>query len=484
MRWQKNLTENESISNWHETRWLAVDIILTVLLAFPGPLCSAQLNKATILFAKGVRKQFEPNRSEIYKAAEHLSVMVKCPDRLWPNYSWRDIQVVFIDVKQGNAVLWNDQAQKSTDKEPKITLVPASVFSPLSPGSFQFATYQGVTTLLIWWDGHQGYEAMVEFAIHEGFHETGQSNMSRAGRRGDFYPENWHARYLRRELIDSLTRAVSKPTADRLAAAAFWEKKISELYPGDVELNRPTDLREGTAEYIGKLGASLALLGCGSSDGDLYRKARKGLRTSQLSFGKELESYRIGLMAGLLLQKLPVKGWQQRAAKGEDLLDILLSDVKPQEQKEDKKLAAEFKNYYEEKNEQLAGVIESFEHKLTSHDFYVLAMPNSWRVGSYTARQHINFAFNGRVLTVALGTNSHFRKPETSLTVEIHHQDVGFLELGGEISGGYIYFPVARDELQLEVDGTYSVQTKSVKAFHLPAKAMRMEGFTTWLVAQ
>ena len=424
---------------------------------------------------------------EIYKAAEHLSLMTKCSHRLWPDYNWLDFQVIFVDPSKGLAVLWNDKSAGNSRGDPAISFVPTSSFSQVRSGSFKHITYKGVKTLVKVRRRGENFRSLTHFAIYHLFRETGQATMPHIEMRGDFYPVNWHARYLRRELIDSLRRAIKKREKKDLAEAAFWKMKLAELHPDEVKRNRAADLREGTAEYMSRLGTALAILGCDSSDEKVFRRAANLLdeRFRPNEFDQRYEPDAIGLMAGLLLQMEQVDVWQHRAMKGEDMLDILLANVQPRDQKYRRVLATRFKSFYEMENAERGRRVKRFVEKMTSDNYFVLAVPDSWRVGpSTTLGPTIIFDYAGNLTRMGVGRTSRFEKPKGHASVEIHQQDVGFWKIDGEQKETYFYFSVAKKDLRKELDGSYSVRNRHVVVESLVVKRLRIEGSTTWLIAQ
>lgn len=192
---------------------LAVMLLLAVHTALAQPATDQNTSQHTAL-----------ENSEIYKAAELLSIMVECPERLWPNYNWEHYQVIFIDAEQDKAVFWNDQSQ--TGEGPILSFPPASRFDRYVPGLYQFIKYKDARTMFMRRKQSQDFKDLIYLAIHEGFHNTGQSKMPSMKRRGEFYPEAWRARYLRRELMNSLRRAIKKKGRKGLPAAAYWRRKL------------------------------------------------------------------------------------------------------------------------------------------------------------------------------------------------------------------------------------------------------------------
>ena len=136
----------------------------------------------------------------------------ECPDRVWPGFPGREIQVLLADFRGRRALLWNDLRDGFRDI-PRLTAIPFGELPPLftSGSEYQFGVLYGKPTLGFAYDPKADPSWSTEVVAHEAFHRYVQRNWKGAGEsmeRGIRYPEPWGPRYLRRELIRSLRGAV------------------------------------------------------------------------------------------------------------------------------------------------------------------------------------------------------------------------------------------------------------------------------------
>jgi hypothetical protein len=419
--------------------------------------------------------------SELYRAAQKLTVMTECPDRVWPNYSWQKLQVVFAEPSQENAILWNPQSE--TSNPPKEMVLPAKNFARLAPGGFASGSYEGAYTFLMFRSASDDTYNVVFRTIHEVFHDIAQTNMPRDPFRGEQYPENWKARYYRWEMLRELRLAMLTGRSEHIGASAFWNLRWTSEFRADYENTRVIDVLEGSAEYAGRIGAALAGTGCKATEQQLMDEAKTRVGSDAVDFFKEGESYRLGFLAGLLLRMQHRPNWEKRVAGGERITDILFEKVEPATQPENSLAAAQFREHFEKRNIEIRGVGETFFTASESASNYVVAIPMAYSVGSYGASGHVRFPFHGTPLRLMLDSEWRFRTGNGG-QLRLGKRTVAVVALGTDDSKALVIFPVTREDVQKQKDGTYSINADSVRGERLLLSSQNIRDFTTWMLVQ
>ena len=280
--------------------------------------------------------------------AARLTRAFACSEKLWPGWPVATLQLLLVDVAKKNAVLLRGAGASPNLEAVPYETVPEQFKQPKL--GFAFTRWPGVAQGQIVALFHSAADETaivraVHLALHEGFHLTGQRQFARGPGnssvpKGERYPENVAVRYLRREIMRSLSRASS---GESLGAAAHWANVLSMR--GDAEELHFNDRIEGSAEYVAMLGLSIAREGC---DAGNERLAAGALEFASVIWGPWTEAIRpnvdgeaiiIGTHAGLRLFLSGHAGWQQAVAKGETIQEVLLQSIAPVKQPDDAKLA-------------------------------------------------------------------------------------------------------------------------------------------------
>jgi hypothetical protein len=422
-------------------------------------------------------------------AADRLSIMTRCPQRLWPDYSWSNFQVVFIDKDTGKALLWNDQAKLDQGPQPAISEIDSEddlLKAAPSSGRFWTRMYRGARTIVMWRYATDTESALIGLTFHEGFHAVGQHSFQKVRfERGDNYPEDWHPRYIRRKLLESLMYFLLTGEQEQLHASAFWYQRWTRQFPDDVNRVKGVDMIEGTAEFVGEVGAFLAFAGCEATNDSLLGWAKERIRNPALgldTISVDDESYDLGVISGIILLERNAPNWQAQVEQGRGIEDILLDGVAPIPQPEDEELAQKVKAVYDKRNSANGVGIERFISELNSDSVYVLSLPKRFLVGSYLSGGFVNSKVNNTSVQIVKNFTGQFRG--TSGSIEVKDQYVGFLALIGAESGDYVFFPLPKEELTKEVDGSYSiVKDEHIDGLNLQLDRFSIRGFNQdWLI--
>ena len=416
-----------------------------------------------------IHEQMSSTSFTLHDAVDHLSIMMRCPQRVWFDSSWSNFQVVFVEKDTGKALLWNDQAKLNQSAQPAISKIDSKddLFNvPPASGGFWDLMYRGAKTMVMWRHAQDSEGELMVSAIHEGFHAVGQNSFQKKNvPRGDNYPEDWRPRYLRRKLLQSLKNFLLTGKQEQLHASAFWYQRWTQQFPDDVNRVRGIDILEGTAEFVGKVGAYLAFAGCEATNASLLEFTKNNIGNPALgldTLSVDDESYDLGFVSGMLLLQRDVPNWQAQVEQGRDMKTILFDGVAPTPQTEDEELAQKVKTVYDKRNSANGVGIEHFISDLNSDNFYVLSLPRRFLLGSYTAGSFVNSKINNTSVQIVENFTGQFKG--TSGSIDVTGQDVGFLGLAGGSTptvtieaGDYVFFAVPKKELKNQLDGSYSI---------------------------
>lgn len=274
----------------------------------------------------------------LQKLAQDLkTTMLQCPERLWPDYSWKGTSVFLIKNSQNKAYLFSEET-------PQLSEVSLSLLPPNSLTSiYSFFEFQNRPALgldldqIAQFSSQAALPQLMGLAVHEFFHYHGQKTWPhRAGQRGTDYPLSATPRLYRRMIFENLKTYFlsSGIQKEPLQKAAYWFQKWVTEYPSE-NLNT-TDGYEGTARYMELLAANLAKVGCQASDLDLFNQTKSvlfenmGHSVAGLRFALDSEGYDLGGLSALILRLLHHDvQWYQDAKNQGTPLESLLSPVTP-----------------------------------------------------------------------------------------------------------------------------------------------------------
>lgn len=332
-------------------------------------------------------------------AVARLTRVFSCIVRVWPNWPVNSLHVLLVDVPRQNAVLLHGATAppQAEGAKPNVTTilyeaVPAQL-KDLKPG-FTIIRWPDLGQILAVFHSaatDAEIDRVVEIALHEGFHLSGQRMFARylatPTFSGAHYPEDVRVRYLRYEIMRTVSRI---HRGDPLGPIASWENDLGAKR-GDRNM-RQSDRIEGSAEYVAMLGLSIAKHGCTAPDEILYGDARvyaeqrssRRLVNYLVRPNAITEAYVIGAHAGLLLQRSGRNGWHEAVEKGATFLDLLLENVLPATQNEDRELFNRLETIIAPRNAMIKGRLEGLNNALQSPLHAVASFP-SLRIGPNVA---------------------------------------------------------------------------------------------------
>lgn len=225
----------------------------------------------------------------------------------------------------------------------------AGIEAPL-PGGYSADTVQGKPSIVMSFDDFslaqpgedvQTYRTATHELVH--FYHQGELDQQPQGSRAQAWPVEAAPRYYRLMLYHNLLSALETTGFEGpfLAQARYWLDRWQKEYPAEAQAIRTTDIAEGTARYLENLGAVVG----DKLQGESYLKAlSQDIDKDILFAAADEESYELGFVAGLLLDRLQA-GWKTDFyKKGQSPVELLLAPVQAAEQAD----SAEVKQRVEE----------------------------------------------------------------------------------------------------------------------------------------
>lgn len=304
-----------------------------------------------------------------------------CPDRVWASteQNFKQSGVLVIDRPRGVTGAFHWQAVDNSVSNVELDLLDHKWFSIYHFGHYQGNKTLGVNALEInnnqRSDGSTYWKHDVFLLLHESFHYFGQENWQidyheRVGN----YPLQWQPRYLRTKLIHALQEALTNKSD--LSEAKYWHNSYLQEYPEEAQVTEVFDVIEGTAEYAGYVMLALAEYGCDISEPQLIKNINDNIPEFNYTLTSNLESYRLGLLSGLLLRERHQghEHWQSQAESGVSLVDVLLKDVTEQPTNDDTAFIDKLKEEVSAQNDFLSDKLSPAISAFKNQQYYRLSL--------------------------------------------------------------------------------------------------------------
>ena len=381
--------------------------------------------------------------------------MLKCPEKVWPDYDWRALEVILFDSVKQQAFRWN-----GSDGAKAEMISFSSVDPRLVQGVYAYNLPGEKPLMSLSLNSESSLYGLIGLGIHEAFHKFGQvgwlSLQLGVDDRFTPYPQNYRARYLRYAISRLLLGYLDTGDRARLSEVrGVWDRYRRE-FKGESESIALTDIEEGTARFVEVMGTALGALGCAADDATLYARFRAYLLKTEggflhISFPSG-ESYLIGALASLALHNdMAHKGWEKRTAVGDTPLAILLENVSPKAAPEFSDMLMTAKSTIETWNEETKPRVEIFKESAISDEYYAFAIPENRRMGSYNATGQIKDVATGWQLVTDINVSFSAR------------QSTALIKLNG---------------LTIRTDGNSlcSANKQNMFLFYLPRNQVKIEG--------
>lgn len=311
--------------------------------------------------------------------ARFKTSMLECPERIWNDFSWQGLQVIFVSKNDAQAWLWD--ASSDAFRQVPVGQLPSSARDAL----YQFFKFEGKPAMSLSTTSSFPVD-LFELGVHEFFHNQGQASWQSpagAGGRGTVYPVRWEPRLYRRMIFDHLKAYVGNAQDSELAYAKYWFEKWKTEFPA--EALSTADGYEGSADYVEKMAGAIAKHGCSATDSILRQElvamiANSGHSVSGRAFALDSEGYEIGGLATIALRfrQGDPRSWAPRFAQGLTGLEILLENISPVPEKAPDEILATFQKAEGQINREYGALLDTDIANWLRKDHVRVALNFSW----------------------------------------------------------------------------------------------------------
>ncbi len=265
----------------------------------------------------------------ISETAKNLQQIYRSSKRPWPHYNLLNYPIIFISFKDKIVKRFIKGDLQDLNFESWSQKIPRSRIG------FDTLQIQSTKYLILHLDNYKELSPMklTETAIHEGFHYFGQEEWRQHKQekgRGDIYPLQAVPRYYRWEMRQSLSHFLQTNDKKSLQRFSYWYFKWKTNFKEEYE--NYTDRIEGTAQYYTNSLVTLLNQSVGNQPQDEFAVFKNNGVTSksfQEMFSLSYESYVLGTLSGLILDKLGAAGWHKTTRLGPSPLELLARRYKP-----------------------------------------------------------------------------------------------------------------------------------------------------------
>ena len=422
-----------------------------------------------------------------------LRNVYRCANRIWPGWAADNFHVLVGDKHDDSAVLVSGKGApgEKSAVPPYVSAVPfdmAKIIVTRERPVYTPIQWNGLGRILAVFHAaisEVEIDKAVEVIVHEGFHFSGQQQFARTSNfpRGVHYPENPRIRYLRHKISAGLGQASD---GNSFGGIAFWAKELDAIRAGS--LMREIDRIEGSAQYVQIYGSEIARQGCDSLDDNVVLAgfARLGAftRGSLSNPGQanvDFEAYAIGALAGLHLQRSGRAGWRQAVEKGATPLELLVENVTPEKQPEDRGLLAQIETAVGVRNEKLKPRLEGFRNLMRSVSQLIISVPGAQLGAPYISQGFVTYeAEHGAVQLVGLGAHAARKRGENGGDIGLKGKDIQITNETPCASTNQAIFPIAKSAVTDWGKDTVNIVDDQVLAASLRV-VKREQGGMQWL---
>ena len=314
--------------------------------------------------------------------------MIDCPERIWSNYSWNGLKIVFMYPSQDYSWAWDIDSHRMQIIDNR-NLLPSSFGRPYD---FFEIGGKGTLSLNMEDDFHLSGSQIFVTGVHELFHYQGQREWSRKDsgegisrlNRGTLYPVDDVPRYYRRMLFDNLKGYFASNDEEYLKQGKYWFDKWAGEYPSEVV--SPSDSIEGTAVYVATMAKSLVALGCTVTEEQLKNHVQSQVRytfgnyVSGRFLALDREGYDIGSLAALILRfnNSNLLDWNQKIATGASPLEVLFEGVTQVPEDNNESIKQVFFHMATTINRRYSFLLDNDIENFSNKDYIRVPAPGYW----------------------------------------------------------------------------------------------------------
>ena len=333
------------------------------------PLCAALLTLALLLGTTALPAQAEgtPMTTQAFVEGVQALVSRHWPhmQKVWPgaDYTQHPLVLVYMDD--------SDQVQEGwtlgTGGMKPLAKEAAAALPVPQAGGYANATVDGKPAIVMSIDSlsltlpgevEQVYRTATHELVH--FYHQAKMDMSEGGSRAQAYPVEQNPRYYRQMMYRNMIAAWDNPdnAQELLSQARYWQDRWQQEFPKEATAIRNTDIVEGIAKYMENLGAVLV---DGITPEARDQEATQAIQRAELFPSADGESYELGYVAALLLDRQQ-PGWKADFyATGQSPMELLLAGFEPRQQADDaeirKLVTEEIDTINTEAERQLQGIL-------------------------------------------------------------------------------------------------------------------------------
>lgn len=387
--------------------------------------------------------------------------MVQCPQKIWPDYSWKNYSFFLVEPSK-------NIAHKFDATQPHFTPVAATDLKTNVESFYSFFDYNGgpaqsmnMEMALQYIDQTQIFNV----ATHEFFHFQGQKDwVTPNGHRGNPYPAQAQPRIYRNLIYENLKKyfLTSGADQDSLKKAAFWFQKWEQNFPREVMSS--TDGQEGTAYYLETMAFSLAKVGCSASDKELYSSVMNIFPAKfggKLPFQVDAEGYYLGGLSSLILRLLENNSeFYEKAKLGKTPLQSLLAGVQPLEEEAPETLKNEYTETIQKFNQEMGAIVDDDIRGFDDPHYLRISFPQSSLTSTYGPIAFL-YLENPDVGVIPMASPLRFDLSQSK--IETNEEAVFFSEYKDNPCSQSIWFAVVPESEMSEKDGLYKIDNLHVK---------------------
>lgn len=285
--------------------------------------------------------------------------------KVWPTYNYNEHALLLFHLTDDGMTkeAWlidSQEARRLNEDEWKDMLPP-------QPGGYSPVEWKGKPSIAMGVDDAmlkdaKAIDSVYRVATHELVHFYYQEDiaLTEDNDRSQVVPIDKTPRLYRQMLYRNLIDAFDHPdqAEQKLGHAKYWLEKWKSEFGEEANAIRTTDIAEATARYTENFGT---FVGKAEGDAAVREHAGKNIDRTSLFVSADAESYEIGYVAALLLDKTQ-PGWKDNFYKeGTNVEEKLLASVKPIEEtihpELEAPLTAEIDKVNKEAEQSLKGIV-------------------------------------------------------------------------------------------------------------------------------
>ncbi|NLY09034.1 MAG: hypothetical protein GXZ11_03935 [Tissierellia bacterium] len=371
-----------------------------------------------------------------------------------------------------DAVLLNTKEMKKLSEEEYKDIIPPA------PGGYAEAKIGGKNAIALSTSDESmrksdALSEMFRIATHEPIHFYYQSEaeITPDSNRTQTYPIDKNERIVRGMLYQNLVLAYeNKDKEDEyLGKAKYWLEKWENDHNQAYKEIKYTDIVESTARYAENMGT---FIGTATSQEQIDEGANKNIVRDKLFITSDDESYEIGYVAALLLDRR-VPDWKNNFyAKGATIDEVLLENVPSISDEVNPELEAKITKGIQEYNEKVGKTIEDLVNLKDNINTPILKLEVSKSTSSMNATDMIRYDEKH----VSANYENRFKADGKAIEVK----KVNVFEDADEEGNQYIYVPLIMDhEFK---DGILTVKGDKLLVDSIKVETLQEDGRTVYLI--